>query len=113
MSYADRLRAEIGAKGAPLPTDKTDKSPFVSYVSPHSGHVSSATPAEAAQIRGLLIRHLGPDSPELEEALAVALADPGAALRTLRASFPPNCSHEENAKLRAMPDFRPYVRGAL
>jgi hypothetical protein len=87
MSYADRLKAEIGAKGAPPPTDKTDKSPFVSSVSSTSGHVSSATPAEAARIRAAMMRlwdrHDGATHPEFREALGIALADPDAALDLL------------------------------
>ncbi|HXS53294.1 MAG TPA: hypothetical protein VN782_12235 [Usitatibacter sp.] len=111
MSYADRLKAQIGGKGVTRGTDKTDKTPFVSSVGSSHDPFSrrEATPTELAQIRGLLIRHLGPNSDELDEAMAVALRDPAASLRTLRASFPPDCTYAENAVLRALEDFAPYM----
>jgi len=110
MSYADRLKAQIAGKGPTRTTDKTDKTPFVSSVGsspdPFSRRVQATTPAEAAQLRGLLIRHLGAGSGDLDEAMAVALLDPAASLRFLRASFPPDCTDAEFRELWTSAEFR-------
>lgn len=107
--YLERLKARTGQK--PLAAEPTEpsKGASVGFDGSPTGR-PTATQAEIAQLRALLMRHLGPESPELDAAMAVALRDPAASLRTLRASFPPNCTAEENADLRRRPDFAPYMK---
>jgi hypothetical protein len=81
MSYLERLKAQ---KGAPCTTDKTDKRPSVSFVGSPGGPIPQATPAEETEIRAGIGRLCGFDHPDFPEALAVALADPRAALDALR-----------------------------
>jgi hypothetical protein len=109
MGYLDQLRARESGKPAIAPTDKTDKTPFVSFGSSPGSPISSNCPESALQkgaprttdktdrtsmghreeIRQHLIRLLpGEDHPDFAEAFALALDYPGA-LACLRLSHPP------------------------
>lgn len=78
MNYLDRLKS---GEGATPQTDKADKRPSVSSVSNPGGTVSEL-------VRLLDRAGCGSDHPDHAEALALALAFPGA-LETLRATCPP------------------------
>ena len=88
MIYLARLKAATSANTVTVRTDKTDRSPFVSSVSTQSGHISELIEAPSAQsdeLRELIALILATDSEaDRAEAQAVALADPDAALTSLR-----------------------------
>lgn len=96
--WLERARVEI-PKGAPRPTANSDVRSLegvsipltsllaVSHPDPFAG---IATAADEREIRAHLVRVLpGEDHPDYREALALALADPVAALDALRATTAP------------------------
>jgi hypothetical protein len=84
MSYLARLKAATSANTVTIGTDKADKSPFVSSVGTQSGRISGFVEVPSAQYDELchLIACVLEQDTEADrtEALAVALADPEAAL---------------------------------